>query len=93
MPACRLPTGRASTFPEPFRAKITVAHDGIDTNTVAPDPNVSLTLNGSITLTRQDEVITFVSRNLEPYRGYHIFMRALPEILKRRPNARVLIVG
>lgn len=84
---------QASTFPEPFRGNITVVHDGIDTEAVAPDPNVRLTLNGNITLTGQDEVITFVNRNLEPYRGYHIFMRALPEILKRRPNARVLIVG
>lgn len=84
---------QASTFPEPFRSKITVAYDGIDTNAVAPNANVSLTLNGSITLTRKDEVITFVNRNLEPYRGYHIFMRALPKILKRRPNARMLIVG
>ncbi len=70
-----------------------MVHDGIDTETVAPNPNVSLTLNGNITLTKADEVITFVNRNLEPYRGHHIFMRALPEILKRRPNARVLIVG
>ena len=84
---------QASTFPEPFRSKIAVVHDGIDTEAVAPNPNVSLTLNGDITLTKSDEVITFVNRNLEPYRGYHIFMRALPEILKRRPNARVLIVG
>jgi glycosyltransferase involved in cell wall biosynthesis len=38
-------------------------------------------------------VITFVNRNLEPYRGYHIFMRALPEILRRRPNARAVVVG
>jgi len=84
---------QASTFPEPFRSKITVVHDGIDTQAVAPEPKVQLTLNGNLTLTKQDEVITFVNRNLEPYRGYHIFMRALPEILKRKPNARVLIVG
>ena len=88
---------QASTFPEPFRSRITVVHDGIDTEAVAPNPQVSLTLstqgNQQFTLTRQDEVITFVNRNLEPYRGYHIFMRALPEILRRRPNARVLIVG
>ena len=84
---------QASTFPSPFRSKITVVHDGIDTEAVAPNPAVSLTLNGNIKLTRADEVITFVNRNLEPYRGYHIFMRALPELLKRRPQARVLIVG
>ena len=84
---------QASTFPEPFRSKITVVHDGIDTEAVAPNPAVSLTLNGNIKLTRADEVITFVNRNLEPYRGYHIFMRTLPELFKRRPQARVLIVG
>lgn len=88
---------QASTFPEPFRSKITVVHDGIDTNTVAPNPQVSLTLqNGSGTslkLTRHDEVITFVNRNLEPSRGYHHFMRSLPEILRRRPRATILIVG
>jgi glycosyltransferase involved in cell wall biosynthesis len=84
---------QAGTFPESFRSKITVVHDGINTETVSPNPKVSLTLHGNITLTKADEVITFVNRNLEPYRGYHVFMRALPEILKRRPKARVLIVG
>ena len=84
---------QASTFPEPFRSRITVVHDGIDTNAVAPNPAVRVTINGKISLTREDEVITFVNRNLEPYRGYHIFMRALPALLKRRPEARVLIVG
>jgi glycosyltransferase involved in cell wall biosynthesis len=84
---------QASTFPQQFREKITVVHDGIDCAALQPNPAVGLTLNGEIKLTREDEVITFVNRNLEPYRGYHVFMRALPEILARRPRARVLIVG
>lgn len=84
---------QASSFPEPFRSKITVAHDGIDTAAVAPDPGVRFSLPGGRGLTRSDEVVTFVNRNLEPYRGYHIFMRALPELLRRRPKAEVLIVG
>ena len=84
---------QASTFPEPFRSNITVVHDGIDTDALTPNEAVSLTLNGKLVLTRQDEIITFVNRNLEPYRGYHILMRALPELLKRRPKARVLLVG
>lgn len=84
---------QASTFPEPFRSLITVAHDGIDTDVVAPNPDAKLELGSGVKLGHEDEVITFVNRNLEPYRGYHTFMRALPEILARRPNARVLIVG
>lgn len=48
--------------------------------------------NGKI-LTVNDEIVTYVSRNLEPYRGFHIFMRAVAEICKRRPNAQIIIVG
>lgn len=88
---------QASTFPPAFRSKIRVVHDGIDTTALQPNPAVRLTLKANsgaaTTLTRESEVVTFVNRNLEPYRGYHIFMRALPDLLKRRPNARVLIVG
>lgn len=84
---------QASTFPLPFRERITVVHDGIDTDIVKPAPNVNLTLNNKQKLTRKNEIITFVNRNLEPYRGYHIFMRALPEIMRRNPKASVLIVG
>lgn len=88
---------QASTFPEPFRSRIAVIHDGIDTEAVSPNPGVTLTLKTGAgetrQLTRADEMITFVNRNLEPYRGFHVFMRALPELLARRPRARVLIVG
>lgn len=88
---------QASTFPEAFRKKITVIHDGIDTQAIAPNPTVSLTLKRSdaqdLYLRKGDEIVTFVNRNLEPYRGYHSFMRSLPTMLKQRPNARVLLVG
>ncbi|TAN54200.1 MAG: glycosyltransferase [Betaproteobacteria bacterium] len=80
------------TVPPEYRAKTSVIFDGIDTNVVRPDPGAFVTVNGR-TLRAGDEVLTFVNRNLEPYRGYHVFMRALPEILHRRPNAVALIVG
>ena len=88
---------QASTFDEPFRSRITVVHDGIDTQRLRPWPEVAMVVKTSageqIRLTRDDEVVTFVNRNLEPYRGYHTFMRALPRLLAARPAARVLIVG
>lgn len=84
---------QAATFPEPFQSKITVCHDGIDTKALAPDPAAKITLATGETFSRDDEIVTFVNRNLEPYRGYHIFMRALPDLLRKRPEARILIVG
>ncbi|WP_039917640.1 glycosyltransferase family 4 protein [Cellvibrio mixtus] len=81
-----------SVFPEYFKSKISVIHDGINTQLLKPNPQVTMQLNGK-TITRDDQIITFVNRNLEPMRGYHIFMRALPEILKQNPKARVIIVG
>jgi glycosyltransferase involved in cell wall biosynthesis len=91
---CVAPTlWQRNTFPTYFRSRIRVIHDGIDTDLASPNPKVNVTLNQRGALTRADEVITFVSRTLEPVRGYHIFMRALPEILRRRPQARIIIVG
>jgi glycosyltransferase involved in cell wall biosynthesis len=63
-------------------ARMSVIHDGIDTDLVLPPKELP-----------KEELITYVARNLEPYRGFHIFMRAIPEIQKRRPNARIVIVG
>lgn len=82
-----------STLPEIYRSKVSVIHEGVDTEAICPNPDVSLTMPSGVMLTKRDEVITFVGRNLEPYRGYHRFMRALPEIQRRRPNAHVVIIG
>lgn len=82
-----------STVPPAYRDKIRVIHDGIDTARITPDPQASLTLADGRVLMAGQPVITFVSRNLEPYRGFHIFMRALPKILAANPKAVALIIG
>jgi glycosyltransferase involved in cell wall biosynthesis len=71
-----------------------VVHDGILTDTLVPDPTAWVTMNrDGLRFKQGDEVVTFINRNLEPMRGYHQFMRALPRILAERPNAHVVIVG
>jgi glycosyltransferase involved in cell wall biosynthesis len=82
-----------STFPEIYRDKIAVLHEGIDTAAVKPAPHASFRLPSGRRLTANDEVVTFAARNLEPLRGYHIFMRALPRIMAERPNAEILLIG
>ena len=83
-----------SLYPEKYQSMLHVTHEGIDTQVVAPDPNCRLRLQAEgIELTLDDEVLTYVARNLEPYRGFDSFMRSLPAILEQRPNAHVLIVG
>ena len=81
------------TYPAVFRDKIAVLHEGIDTSRVRPAPKSSLRLPLGRLLTAKDEVVTFVARNLEPLRGYHVFMRALPRILAERPNAQIVLIG
>ena len=86
-----------STAPLAFRKNIKVIHDGIDTSVLRPTDKAFVELKrndgSSVRVTKKDKVITFVNRNLEPYRGYDKFMKALPEILKKHPDAYVLIVG
>lgn len=84
---------QADSFPPGLRQKLTVLHDGIDTELVCPNPDASLTLPNGRVIGANDEVLSFVSRSLEPYRGFHIFMRALPEVLAARPKAQVVLVG
>lgn len=80
-------------YPTCFHNKISVIHEGIDTDRVRPDPQARIWLSDGRSFSREDEVITYSARNLEPYRGFHIFMRALPKILRARPRAHVLIIG
>ncbi|WP_166416821.1 glycosyltransferase [Cochlodiniinecator piscidefendens] len=85
---------QAGTFPAAMRADMKVVHDGIDTDGLQPNLAAEYTVpNTGVTLRAGDEVLTFINRNLEPQRGFHIFMRALPEVLRNRPNAHVVLIG
>ena len=83
-----------SRHPAWAQDRMRVIHEGIATERFKPDPQAKVHLQmAKTTLNAGDEVVTFVVRQLEPYRGYHIFMRALPLLQKLRPDLRVVMVG
>jgi glycosyltransferase involved in cell wall biosynthesis len=82
-----------SVHPPELRHKIREIHEGIDTAYLTPDPQARLTLPDGRVLTRAQPVLTYVARNLEPYRGFHVFMRSLPRLLAGNPELQVVVVG
>jgi glycosyltransferase involved in cell wall biosynthesis len=83
-----------SVYPRRYHPTLNVIHEGIDTTVVKPDPKARLILGETgLEFTAGEEIVTYVARNLEPYRGFPSFMRCLPEVLAARPNAQVLVVG
>ena len=84
---------QAKLIPTEFQHKVEVVHDGIRTDIFHPDDNVHFDLPNGKRLTKESKLITYIARGLEPYRGFHIFMRAIPEIQKRDPDIEIVIVG
>lgn len=83
-----------NSYPQSFHDKIEVMHEGVRTDVCIPNDAASATLGRlDRAVTRDDEIFTYMARNMEPVRGFHVFMRALPLILEARPNARALIIG
>ena len=84
---------QAAHIPPEFQHKVTTMHDGVDTNYFAPNDTASFTLPDGRVLTKKDKVLTYIARGLEPYRGYHSFIRAIPEIQRQDPDIEIVIVG
>ncbi len=82
-----------SRHPQIYGSKLTVVHEGIDTQLLGPDSSARITTPNGTQLKSGDPVITYVARNLEPYRGFHIFMRTLERIQQRHKTCHALIVG
>lgn len=84
---------QASTFPQLIRNHLTILHDGVDANLARPDPSSKFALPGLGVLSTADQIVTYSARSLEPYRGFHVFMRSLPPLMRSYPNLRVVILG
>jgi glycosyltransferase involved in cell wall biosynthesis len=82
-----------SLHPPEYRPRISVLHDGIDTLQCAPDATASITLASGQTFRPGDEVLTYIARNFEPYRGFPTFMKAAELLLRERPNLQIVAVG
>ena len=82
-----------SIYPAIYRPRITVVHDGVDTGRLRPDNGACVTLSDGTVLSRSDEIVTYCARGLEPYRGFHVFMRSLPLVQRQRPNAHIVLIG
>lgn len=81
-------------FPKDFHDKIKVIHDGVDTEVCKPDANATFFIpDKNSTLTAKDEVITYATRGMEPYRGFPQVMEAIEKLQKLRPNAHFVIGG
>lgn len=83
-----------SQFPKEYQNKITVMHDGINTEFFIPNPEAKFLIKDkNIELTADDEVVTYATRGMEPVRGFPQFIEAIEILLEKRPNAQIIIAG
>ena len=88
-------TWQHATYPEWARDRIALLTEGADLDRAKPDPKVRRAplRIAKTTIAPGEKLVTYVSRDLEPYRGVHTMMRALPHLLRARPDLRVVMVG
>ncbi len=81
-------------FPQEFHNKIKVHHDGIDINYFQPIPGAKLVLpRMNLDLSGVDELVTYVARGMEPYRGFPQLIETISILQKKRPQCHFVIVG
>ena len=81
-------------FPKHLRSNLVIGHEGIDVNFFKPNPGGKLVLaDGKLDLSGVDEIVTYATRGMEPYRGFPQFIEAAHLLLQARPNAHIVIAG
>lgn len=82
-------------YPDWAQSRIEVMPEGARLDVCKPAPALSRKefRLGDFRVGPKEKLVTYVARNLEPYRGFHVMMRALPEILAARPDVKVVLIG
>ncbi|MGZ5503060.1 MAG: glycosyltransferase [Chthoniobacterales bacterium] len=80
-------------FPAEFQSKLHICHEGIDTDYFKPEPARLVLPRLGLDLSEVKEVVTYVSRGLESYRGFPQFIESMQQLLEARPQCHVVIVG
>ncbi|MDJ0569181.1 MAG: glycosyltransferase family 4 protein [Pleurocapsa sp. MO_192.B19] len=81
-------------FPQEFHSKIKVHHDGIDTSYFQPLPDAKLFLPRiNLDLSKAQEIVTYVARGMEPYRGFPQLIETISILQQKRPQCHFVIVG
>ena len=83
------------SYPAWARERISLLPEGVDTEKCSPAPAIARRVFklGDVAVAPREKLVTYVARDLEPYRGFHIMMRAIPRLLAERPDLRVVMVG
>jgi glycosyltransferase involved in cell wall biosynthesis len=81
-----------SLFPAAYQSAIRVIHEGVIQGSCLAKVG-GVRLPNGVELRAGQPIVTYVARNLEPYRGFHSFMRAIPHIQAECPDAQIVIVG
>jgi glycosyltransferase involved in cell wall biosynthesis len=91
---CITPTHwQRQQFPPALRQRLEVVHEGIDVVQLAGLRQAPSRWPACLPRDPQLEVVTYVSRCFEEYRGFPQAMQALALLQQRRPALHVLIVG
>lgn len=82
-----------SLFPELWQDQLNMIHEGVNVDLCKPDQEITFTLPGGTQLSRKNEVVTYSARNLEPYRGFPVFLKAIERVCQSRPDCHIIITG
>jgi glycosyltransferase involved in cell wall biosynthesis len=83
-----------SLYPADAQGRISVCHEGVDTARFRPDPTTSVRLSdGRVLGAGGSPIVTFVARDLEPYRGFPQALAAAAKVVRQRPDALFVFVG